>query len=600
MSSFHHEDKIKANISYWFLFKKLWPYLRKNLFLFVTAVLAVLILALVSRLIPEYFGKIIDQGFIAKDMKFVFWGAIYYLVLKVIYTLLQFTHLFLFQKLGNRVLYQLREDLTKHTQNLPLSFFQKNPTGRIVTRLSNDVSQVSDLFNEGVVSVFTEVVVLIAIIAFMLNISVSLTLLTLSFTPIFLAASFKVSNWIRATQRESKKKLSELNSFVAENLNGIKIIQLYRRNRKSENRFLQHSNEYAKLSYKSIQQYAMLMPVVNFYTGITIALSLYLGGQSALRGEIALGTLVAFLLHAQDFIPPLREILEKYQQFQNSLTSAERIFQLFDEIPEPILEGKNYQRLQQGIFVKNLSFQYAEHLPMVLQNLNFEIPYGKSLAIIGKTGSGKSTLISLLMRFYQVPKQSILFDNQWIEDINISSLRQNVGLVQQDPFLFRGRILDNITLGEDSIDEFKVVEACQKIGYLGLLKSGGRSLDTMVEEKGSNLSTGEKQLIAFARVLVFNPDVLILDEATANVDSITELVIQKATEEIIKGRTSIIIAHRLSTIENCDSILVLDHGQMLEMGSPAELVANKGAYYQLLNSGHNDVDKATSLELLDA
>ncbi|GIL17898.1 MAG: ABC transporter ATP-binding protein [Oligoflexia bacterium] len=592
MKDFMSEDQIKANIGLKQLGKGLWPYCKRHLGLFFAAIFSVLILALASRLLPTLIGQAIDQGIGKQDYQALKAAAIAFLVIEVILTIAQYARIYLFLKLGNRVLFYIREDLVRHLQTLPIQYFNKNPIGRIVTRLSNDTSTLGEVFSEGVIAIFTEFIVLISILVAMLMISVKLTLSVLALAPIFIWISYRVSEEIKVILRDAKKKLSMLNSYVAENLNGVKVIQLYNRVERNRERFSFISQEYRDEQMKSIKRYALLQPTMNLFNAVTITGALYFGGLAGAEGSLALGTLVAFIMHAQDVIRPLRTILEKYQQFQNSLTSAERVFQLLDEKSEDENSAvETSQPTQQiadhpvngEIRFDDLSFQYESHLPMVLKNISLTVPAGKSLAIVGRTGSGKSTLINLLQRFYNSPEKSLFIDNVPIEQIPRPILRQYVGVVQQDSFIFRGTIRDNISLGDVRITSAQVEEACRKVGYFDLLQRSHRGLDTFLEERGANISVGERQLIAFARILAFQPQILILDEATANIDSESEKIIQEATKEITKGRTSLIIAHRLSTIEDCDLILVLDQGQIREVGTHKELTEKKGYYYRYGN-----------------
>lgn len=346
------------------------------------------------------------------------------------------------------------------------------------------------------------------------------------------------------------------------------------------------SVDYRDTNMRSIKAYALMQPVMNLFNAVTITSALYFGGYLSAENSIAIGSLVAFLMNIQDFIPPLREILEKYQQFQNSLTSAERIFTLMDEPKEHELAALTSPGSLRGeLEIKNLNFQYESHLPLVLKNINLHIKAGESVALVGRTGSGKSTFISLLQRFYDAPEQTVFVDGLALESIPREEIRHHVGVVQQDNFIFRGNIRDNIGLGDPRITEEQIRMACEKTGYMALLTRTGRDLLSPVAERGANLSVGERQLIAFARILAFNPDILILDEATANIDSESEHIIQDATKEITKGRTSIIIAHRLSTIEQCDRIIVLNQGEVAEMGSHEELMQAQGMYYQFASLG---------------
>ncbi len=584
--NFMNEDLVKTSVSYPVLFKRLWPYARKEKLLLFCAIFAVAGGAIVARLVPALIGYAIDHGVMAKNYSVFTQVAFVYLGLEILRSTFSFTNVYLFQLFGNRMLYHLREDLMNHVQRLPLQFFNKTPTGRIVTRLTNDVASLGELFTDGVISVFTQFVIICSVVVALAVISWKLTIICLILAPFFIWTSFYLSNKIRDILREQKKKLSTINAFLAENLNGIKVVQLYNRVKRNRDKFTALSTDYRDTNMRSIRAYALMQPIMNLFNAVTITSALYFGGLLSAQNSLAIGALVAFLMNIQDFIPPLREILEKYQQFQNSLTSAERIFTLMDEHKESELsELQSHQVIRGDIEIRDLNFQYESHLPLVLKNINLHFKAGESIALVGRTGSGKSTFISLLQRFYDAPANTIFVDGVPIERTPREEIRHHVGVVQQDNFIFRGNIRDNIGLGDPNISGEQIRLACEKTGYLDLLKRTGRDLMSPVDERGANLSVGERQLIAFARILAFNPDILILDEATANIDSESEHIIQEATKEITRGRTSIIIAHRLSTIEQCDRIIVLNQGEVMEVGSHSELMKAQGLYYQFAAAG---------------
>jgi ATP-binding cassette subfamily B multidrug efflux pump len=583
---FISEDQVKRDITYRQLFQRLWPYCRRHLGFVFLVFFCVLGLALSARSLPFLIGYAIDHGIQARNYEVLKTTALIYLAVQILQTIFQFSYAYVFQLFGNRVLFYIREDLIRHIQSLPIQYFNKTPVGRIVTRLTNDVATLSELFTEGVITIIVESVLLFSILIAMTFISWKLTLITMFSAPVFIWASLKISHRIRELLREAKKILSTLNSFVAENLSGIKVIQLYNRVPRNRIHFFKVSQEYKDLTLASIRAYAFMHPVMNLFSAVTISIALYAGGYFHQKNGLAIGSVVAFLMLVQDFIPPLREILEKYQQFQNSLTSGERVFQVFDEIPEQQLGALQSPEKWRGqIEIKNLNFRYSDHLPLVLKDISLSIQSGQSVAIVGRTGSGKSTLISLLQRFYEPPAESILIDQVPLERIPFSELRHHVGVVQQDNFIFRGTIASNIGLQSESITFEQIERACRQVGYWDLLVQTGRNLQSHVEERGANISVGERQLIAFARILAFQPDILILDEATANIDSHSEKIIQQATAEVSKGRTSVIIAHRLSTIEKCDLILVLENGEIKERGTHEELMARRGVYHYMASAG---------------
>lgn len=574
-------------MSYLSLLKRMWPYMQRHIWLLSLIVVSILTLALVARLLPQVIGYAIDEGVKNKDASAFVKAAWIYLAFEILKSLAQFSSQYFFQIFGNRILLYIRQDLISHIQKLPIEFYNKTATGRIITRVTNDVATLGELFTQGLVSIFIQTVVLVTIVFAMLTISPKLTAVTLLATPLFIFMAVRLTKKLRQTLFEQKAKLSVINSFVAENLNGIKIIQLYNRTTKNRNLFADHTHDYFKLTIKNIHVGALMAPVMNVFTATTISIALYYGGLLSLENSIGIGSLIAFLLHAQDFIPPLREIIEKYQQFQNSLTSAERVFKMMDEPIEAELKEDlpEVPTTLGHIHIQGLSFRYGPQLPFVLKDISFSIPAGKSLAIVGRTGSGKSTLIALLQRFYDAPEETIFIDGMPIESITRQNLRRLVGVCQQDNFIFKGTLFENIRLFDQKISEADVQKALQEIGYQSVLARTGRDLHSQIEERGANLSVGEKQLIAFARVLVFNPPILILDEATANIDSESELLIQQATQKLMRQRTSIIIAHRLSTIQTCDQIMVLKNGQIIEAGSHQELLESKGSYYQLSKAG---------------
>jgi ATP-binding cassette subfamily B multidrug efflux pump len=581
MSQFLEDDKIKSNTSYGELLSRIWPYVRRNLGLFVTVLIAIALLAGVSRVLPTLIGYAIDHGFRQKNREVLLGVAVAYLGVEILKTILTFVHRYLFQLLGSRVLGLMRGDILDHVLRLPMDYFHRNPSGRTVTRMTNDISVLSEVFSDGVVSLLTQTAVLMSIVLAMSFMSLKVTFLTLITVPIFIYANLFVVGRIKVVLRDQKKKLSEINSFISEHLGGIKVAQLYNQIPSSEKKFFQLSNEYRSLNMKSIKGYALMQPVLNLMNASVVCSALFWAGREYLNDSLAIGIVVAFVLNAQDMIPPIREILDKYQMFQNSLTSAERVFALFDESPEPVEVKSAARDLRLPIRIENLSFRYAPELPLALENLSLLIPAGTSLALVGRTGSGKSTLVSLLQKFYLPPEGKIWVGETPLEKVSRDEIRNRVGVIQQDPFIFKGTIRENINLGDQTLSEERLLDVAQEVGFSDYLAQSGRTLDYKIDEKGANLSLGERQVISFLRLMVRNPDIMILDEATANIDSMTEALIARATQKALEGRTSIVVAHRLSTIQECDQIAVLDHGRLIELGSPQKLLNTPGSYFNL-------------------
>jgi ATP-binding cassette subfamily B protein len=575
MSQFVQTDEVQTKMQLRHMFMQLWPFAKVFWKLGLTATILMLLSIISARLLPQTIGYAIDHGVLEKNVSVLIYAAWVYLGLQTLHAVSQFGYLFLFQKFGNRVLADLREKLVGHVQGLPLDYFHRNPVGRIVTRLTNDPANLNEVFSEGAIAILSNFLILVSLVVSMLLISVKLTLITLALMPFFLWVALKVSYRIRVILRESKKKLADLSSYASESLQGMRVLQILGAVSYSEKRFNGTSLDYQNVLLRSIKAYALMQPLLNLFTAIVVTSALAGGGYFTLQGELAIGSLVAFLLHAQDFIPPLREMLEKYQQFQNSLTSAERVFHLFEEAPEESLRSEPMStssffdplvaaKQNRSIEFRNLSFRYAEDQPYVLENLNLTIHPGERVALMGRTGAGKSTVISLLQRFYELRDDSLLIGGIPINQVPRHELRRWIGVVQQDPVLFRGTIADNLSLGDPLHTREVMEQALRRMGAWDFFQRSGRTLDFWVEERGANLSVGERQLICFARILVSNPAFLILDEATANVDSETESFIQKAIQETITGRTCLIIAHRLSTLKDCNRFIKIEQGRAVE------------------------------------
>jgi ATP-binding cassette subfamily B protein len=580
----HHfftEDNVAMELTFKKLFRKLWPFLWAHKARMLISLALVFAYVGIGRALPFLFGYAVDEGIRQQKRDVVIYVAIIYLVIECLRTLLSFWQNNYIQRLGNLVLFEIREKLIRHVQLLPVTYFEKNPSGRTVTRVTNDVYALGELFSQGFAAIFVSLIEMASIFVALAVLSPTITLVTLCVIPPLLYICLVLSNKIRIQFGATKRKLSMINAFVAESLGGIKVLQLFDRTQESRVFFDSLSAEYRALQLTTVKLFATLWPVIEGFNLFALAVALLLGAYFHQHYGFSLGQLSAYILLLQGFFKPLKLILERYNQLQNSLASADRVFHLFDEAQEN-REGSGFlkPRLEGRVEIKDLSFSYAPHSPFVLKNINLHIEPGMSAALIGRTGSGKTSTISLLQKLYPIEHGDILIDGQSIRGLAPQALRPRIGVVQQDGFVFSGSILSNITLFDPKITRERAAWAAEQAQCNDILRKHG-GLDGKILERGSNLSAGERQLLAFARVLAFDPDILILDEATANIDSVSEKQIQKATEIVTKGRTSLIIAHRLSTILHSDMIVVLDKGEIVEKGRHQELLEKRGKYFEL-------------------
>jgi ATP-binding cassette subfamily B multidrug efflux pump len=608
----YREDTVRSGTTLREVLRRLWPFIVRQKALALTTIVAVLALAGAARLGVTLFGMAIDEGLLKRDRDFIVMVALAYFLIEFGRMFMAFLHAYLFARIGNRILFEVRDQLIRHVQSLPISYFDRHPSGRIVTRLTNDVVSLGELFTQGLITVFASFVSLAAIVIAMATISVKMTAFTLLIAPPVIWIGAILSRKLLDAQRESKAQLAAINAFVAENIGGMRVLQLYGRLKRNSERFASLSANYRAKQIRITSLYALLWPATSFFNAASVGIALYAGGRFTIDGAISTGAMVAFILHVRAFIDPLNVILEKYQIFQNALSGAERIFTLLDEPPEdtpvstPIAASAPFARqasqptrFSGEIEFKNTSFRYRSELPLALDGIQLSIRAGESVAFVGRTGSGKSTMIALLQRLYEPTAGAIFIDGFPITSISRRELRSRIGVVQQDTFMFRGSIAENIHLRSEAIDAKKVEAAAEGACLTEFLKRQNEGLDRKVEERGANLSFGERQLVAFARILAFDPDILILDEATANIDSQTEQLIQEATQKVRQGRTSLIVAHRISTILDCDRIVVLDQGRIIEQGSHHLLYNAGGMYRQLCDAQFAKDQLEESLEKLD-
>ena len=484
--------------------------------------------------------------------------------------------------MGQYIMYDLRNQIFGHLQRLPIAFFDRNPIGRLVTRVTTDVDALNEMFTSGLVELLGDVLLLAGIVVVLFWLDWRLAIVAFSIVPLLAMITAWFRAGVRQAFRDVRVKIAAINAFLQENVTGMPVVQLFGRERRAYEEFVEINDRHRAANVRSIFYYAVYYPGVELITAAGIGLLIWVGGGQALAGAVSLGALIAFLQYAQRFYQPLADLSERYNTLQGAMASSERIFGLLDTpvaiesppaayAPPAVLGRVEFDRVR---------FSYKPGEP-VLKDVSFRVGPGERLAIVGHTGAGKSTLANLLLRFYDVDSGAIQVDGVDVREWSLPALRRVIGLVLQDVFLFAGTVAENIRLGDAAIDDARLRWAAGEVHALPFIERLPGGFAAAVRERGAGLSVGQKQLIAFARALAFDPRILILDEATSSIDTETEQLIQRALERLLEGRTSLVIAHRLSTIQRADRILVLHKGEVREIGTHQELLAQRGIYYRL-------------------
>ncbi|HJX28708.1 MAG TPA: ABC transporter ATP-binding protein [Thermoanaerobaculia bacterium] len=489
---------------------------------------------------------------------------------------------YLMQLMGQYVMNDMRRQVFGHLQRLPITFFDRNPIGRLVTRVTTDVDALNEMLSAGVVAIFGDVLLLTGIVGVLFWLDWRLALAAFSIVPLLLLLTFWFKRKARDSFREVRVKIARINSFLQEHVTGMPVVQLFNREERAYREFSGINDEHREANVRGIFYYAIFYPGVELITSIGLGLILWIGGGEVMGGTLSLGAMIAFLQYAQRFYQPLSDLSEKYNILQQAMASSERVFRLLDTEVTLASPADPFQprEVQGGIEFDQVWFSYKADEP-VLKGISFQVRPGETLAVVGHTGAGKSTLANLLLRFYDVDQGAVRVDGRNVREWDLARLRRSVAMVLQDVFLFSGTVAGNIRLGDAEIGEERIRWAAAEVHALPFIERLPGGLDAPVRERGAGLSVGQKQLIAFARALAFDPRILILDEATSSIDTETEQLIQQALDRLLVGRTSIVIAHRLSTIQKADRILVMHKGEVRELGTHQELLALRGIYYRL-------------------
>jgi len=565
------------------LLRRLLLYLRPYRGLTALAVLLLLGGAGLALIGPLLTQRALDVAIPLRDTGLLGTLAAVFLAALVLEFMVEYGQTLLTTYLGQRVMYDLRMQIFDHLQRLSISYFDRNPVGRLMTRVTSDVETLNELFSSGVVTVFGDVFTLLAIMTMMLWIDWRLALVTFAVIPVVWLTARVFRRRVRQAFGDIRVRLARLNAYLQERISGMRVVQLFGREADSAARFAELNQEHLEAHRRSITIYAVFFPVVELLTAVAMALLLYYGGLRALDGTITVGVLAAFIQLTRRFFQPLQDLSEKFNLLQSAMASSERVFALLDH-PLTVLEHAQPVRLalpvRGEVRFEGVWFRYSPDGPWVLRDVTFEASPGQTIALVGHTGAGKTTIVNLLLRFYDPDRGRILIDGVDIRQLSTSDLRSLIGFVQQDLFLFAGDILHNLTL-DAPIPPEAARQAARRVGADRFIERLPAGYDHRLGERGRSLSVGERQLLSFARALALNPTILVLDEATSSVDAQAEGQIQRAIAELMAGRTSLVVAHRLSTILHADEILVLQHGEIKERGSHRELLAQQGTYQRL-------------------
>jgi len=584
-----HEEESLGKVFEPKLIKRLLVFIKPYWLLVSLSIFMLIIIAVLEQIGPYLTKVAIDTHIKQKDFNGLLKIVVYYLGIFGVLGILRMVHAMITGWVGERIILDMRREVFAHVQKQSLAYFDKNPVGRLVTRVTSDVQTLSEIFSSGVVVIFGDMFILIGIIVAMLMLNWKLALISFMIVPFIVVVTFFFRSKLREAFRDVRLKTASLSSLLQEHFSGIRIVQLFSHEKTASEQCSKRSAELRKGHLQTVSLFSIFFPMLELLSAIAVALIIVRGGFLVLDDAVTLGVLVAFIQYTERFFRPIRELAEKWNIFQSGMASAERVFKLLDT--KPGIQN-NCKSLKPEIFkgsvaFKDVSFNYNGE-DDVISDLDFSVKPGETIAIVGATGAGKSTIINLIGRFYDVTKGNILVDDIDVKDWDQEELLSNIAYVQQDVFLFSGTIKDNITLGDSFSDEQiqNAVETVHADRFVQKLENG---LDDAVTERGSTFSSGQRQLLSFARAIIRDPKILILDEATSSVDPETERLIQDAMNRLVKGRTSFVVAHRLSTIQQADRIFVMHKGELKETGTHKDLLKKKGFYWRLFQMQYQRV-----------
>jgi len=573
--------KTEATASQWVLFKRILALAKFQRHWMIIAIILTIVQSVITAFQPYLYKTVIDEVIIPKQFQLLEKWALILLIWLIVQALLGFANSYLSESIAQSVILKLRQYIYDHLTRLKLSFYDKTPVGTAVTRSISDIQTITDLFSSGVITIAGDLIQIIVIMSCMFYMDVKLTLITLTVVPVLLFAANRFRKGIRDTFQDVRNQVAKLNAFLQERITGMQIVQLFNREKEEKRRFDQINQAHRDANIRSVYYYSIFFPIVEVLVAVSFALIVWYGSGSLVRGSIEFGELTAFIMFINLFFRPIRAIADRFNNIQMGIVAADRIFKLIDDVDniEQTTEVAA-PKFSGDVKFDHVWFAYQNE-EWVLRDVSFHLPQGKTMAIVGATGSGKTTIASLVNQLYQQQKGDILLDDINIQSLNITSVRQQIALVLQDVFLFSGSVKDNIRLHNDDIDIEKMIDAARSIGAYEFIEKLPGGFDYNVMERGMTLSLGQRQLVSFIRALAFDPRIILLDEATSSIDTETEQLIQKAIDRLLENRTAIVIAHRLSTIAKADEILVLEKGEVKERGNHASLMAAGGHYAHL-------------------